>query len=288
MNEKFFQSSYIQSNPILDIPIYVINRYDHHHRWKNVFHQLQNKIHFKSIYRVDAVLPDEAEEYKLHFFSSKVYKNIIYGPTDLNIIPTWSAAACAMSHLKAWQMALEQNHDIIIIAEDDIKIKNVDLFCFHLLETYLKCREVKDTIYFFGGNVKLLNSIHYYLYTPFGNSFRLSNNNAILFSHFYMTNKTVLLKLLQNYYPIEYQIDIHISNILKDRCKLSVINIPADSSIIQNKSIFHSSVQFYKINNANVLFLIFNHQLPYIVCYTIWQFSNYNLSSLDDYYHYYK
>jgi hypothetical protein len=81
-----------------------------------------------------------------------------------------------------------------------------------------------------------------------------------------MTTRSVLIKMLENYYPIEYQIDIHISHVLRDLCNLYIMNIGDDCGVYQNKKSFRSSVQFYYMKTANLLYMILDSKLPWSIC----------------------
>ena len=109
---------------ISNIPIYIINVKHEKKRLNNCLNQLK-KLSFNNIHIVKAIEQEYAKKNMHNFFSSKVYKNII-NPINLNIIPTWSAGACAISHLKTWLEIIETNYDVAIICEDDIIIKNAD------------------------------------------------------------------------------------------------------------------------------------------------------------------
>jgi len=255
------------------IPIFLINRKEHKKRLEGCLRELK-KINSQAIQIVQAHDGKYAQEQKFSYFSSRVYKNITRGPSNTSIIPTWEAAACAISHIKAWKYALESKEEIVIICEDDITVKSIEMSTFYILEAQHLLKQNPLSILFFNGYIKTIQGQYFYFNskTTFAHDnkdsySRLYNNThyCITRSHFYMTTKTALKKMLEHNYPIEYQIDIHMSNVLRDRCELSIYNATEDCGIFQNKK-FLSTVQFYNIKNPNYLSMILKHKLPFSVC----------------------
>ena len=219
MDNVVLEKYLVNSFPTL--PVYLINKKDQHKRLESSLDELK-KLELSIIHRVDAVDASFAQKHMYSFFSYQVYKNITRGPTNTTIIPTWSAGACAISHLKAWELALIEEEEIIIICEDDIIVKSPEMCKFFLLFVKNYLIENPLSIWFFNGTTKYVSSYAFnYDYQSYSSIFgvdakssytRLYNNTefCIIYSHFYMTTKTALKTMVEKFYPIEYQIDIHL------------------------------------------------------------------------------
>lgn len=271
----------IQKHNKLDASIYLINRSDHKSRLQSATKNLEQL--FTTINIVEAYHPNEAQDLKFSFLSAKAYKNISRPTTNTNIIPTWAAAACAMSHIKAWTQALDSEREIVVIVEDDICIDNVDLLKFYMMQVQQNLSKNPQGIWFFNAKLKHVSKSlfynNYFSQYAFGyektedfQRIHFQSEYSLVQCHFYMTTRSVLIKMLENYYPIEYQIDIHISHVLRDSCNLLIMNVGSDCGVYQNKKRFRSSVQFYYIKTANLLYMILDSKLPWSICGIILNF----------------
>jgi len=274
----------IQKHNKLDTSVYLINRSDHTSRLQSAKKNL-GKL-FDKINIIEAYHPNEAQDLKFSFLSAKAYKNTCRPTTNTNIIPTWGAAACAMSHIKAWTEALDSQQEIVLIVEDDICIDNPDLLKFYILQVQQNLQKNPQGIWFFNSKLKHLCKS---LSSPYNNYFsqytfgyektenfqriHFQSDYSLVHSHFYMTTRSVLIKMIQNYYPIEYQIDIHITHVLRDLCNLYIMNIGEDCGVYQNKKKFRSNVQFYYIKTANLSYMILDSKLPSTICEIIINFN---------------
>jgi GR25 family glycosyltransferase involved in LPS biosynthesis len=267
---------------ILNLPVYLINRKDHTQRLKNSLIELRKITNRVTI--VQAVDSNYAQQHQYSFFSSVVYKNITRGPSNTSIIPTWAAGACAISHLKAWTMAFENehNHEIVAICEDDIIIQSQEIAKYYILEAIHDLEKNPMTIWFFNSKIKYISkffsnyafyssSIFGYEQTDTHNRLYLNSDYSLIHSHFYITTRKVLKQMINNFYPIEFQIDIHMTKILRDRCEISIVS-STENGIVQDKKKYFSSVQFFDLNSPVLLYLIFFHKLPINICKLIVDF----------------
>jgi len=286
-------------NDINNIPIYVINMKEQKNRLNNTLKELK-KIRDEPLKNVNIIYgidPGFAQKHMHKFFTYKVYKNI-NNPTNTNFIPTWSAGACALSHLNTWIKILESGREIAIIVEDDIKIKDPNVAKFFIMEAYKNAKTKQDTVWFFNAKIKDIcpyyNNFNYYYYyhestnlyfdsylTKRNKNFDLNSDSfysifskydCLIKSHFYMITRTALLKMVDNFYPIEYQIDIHLSNILRNRCLLTIMNTFYDCQIYQDTEKFPSTVQYFYFKNAQALWICLHKKLPIENCQLIFEF----------------
>lgn len=105
---------------------------------------------------------------------------------------------------------------------------------------------------------------------------------CLIKSHFYMIDRNSLSKMIQNYYPIEYQIDIHISQILRKKCKIEIMYSNQDCSINQDYLLFPSTVQYFKFKNSNELWNCIDKKIPEPNCQQILEY----LPNFNSYYYY--
>lgn len=279
LNERFML-------PNLDIPIFMINRKQDVSRKEKTILELK-KVGFKNIHVFEAVEQETAIREMHFFFSASVYKNIVRGPFNTNIIPTWSAAACAISHYRVWEqicndeLILEKDH--VIICEDDIYIQNGDLLLFYLLE-FLRCDPEEQQIFFFQSFLKKLKSD---FYPSYSHSFEFFQDQhsfslfrelkdfflfdyAIIPSHFYGASKKTIQYMIQHALPIHYQMDIHISYTLRKSCNLAIF-FCEDCGVFQEKNKI-SSTQYYNLRDEDELFDVMNHVVPLEICKFIFPF----------------
>jgi hypothetical protein len=277
---------------ITNIPIYVINAKGQKDRLENTLEQLK-KLSMKNINIIEAIEPDFAKQHMHNFFSYKAYKNI-NNPQNTNYIPTWSAAACAISHIDAWLKILESEKNIAIVCEDDIKIKDENILKFFMIEAYLGAQKTKNSIWFFNAKNKKIypnynynnyNNGHYssaFVYQSDPKCFKKINNeyyyDCLVHSHFYLVTKSALSEMKNNFFPIEYQIDIHISKILRERCNLIVMNTNFDCNVDQDNEKFPSTVQYFNFKNSNDLWNCIDKKIPVENCQIIHDFMNIKIS----------
>lgn len=256
-------------------PILVINLETEKSRFLRCVDRL-SRLGFKTIVRIKAVLPGEARRHQLNFFTSRVYKNIQnFTSVNSNIIPTWAAAACAISHLKAWHYASSRPEEVFLIVEDDVLIRDEECALIHIYEAFLRCNGLN--LFFFNSKEKYIfnNSYYYGVYRDKnfheGTFYEIPGyTQSLLYSHFYMVSKQCLQLMTQHAYPIEYQIDIHITKVLKLRCQLRVWNTTLDCSIYQEDHL--STVQFYSFASATDLFAVLESRLPMEPCKLVFDF----------------
>lgn len=253
-------------------PVLVINMEHKKHRFMKCVDRL-SRLGFKNIVRIKAVTPQEARRHKLNFFTSKAYKNIqSFMSINTNIIPTWAAAACAISHLKAWHYASHRPEEVFIVVEDDIFIRDEECALIHIYEAFLQCSGLN--LFFFNSIDKLVfNNFSLFTDKSFheGTFYEIPGyTQSLIKSHFYMASKTCMWLMAQNAYPIEHQIDTHITKIMKLRCQLIVWNTTHDCSIYQEDHV--STVQFYRFKTIIDLYDVFESRLPMESCRIVFDF----------------
>lgn len=114
---------------------------------------------------------------------------------------------CYCSHLRAWIYSYLNFEDYAIIAEDDISITNTEN-----IKKYLKCIPDDWDIIFFNSAPK--NKIYTEPYYKFTEDFHSA--------HFYIIKNNCLPKLFQKMYPLNDQVDVLVSDCIKE---LNIYNI---------------------------------------------------------------
>jgi GR25 family glycosyltransferase involved in LPS biosynthesis len=267
----------IFSEMIPNIPVLVINRHRDTKKWKTVNKQLA-KIGMNRIYRIIAYEGEDAFSNMHQYFTATVYKNIIRGPFNTNILSTWNAAAYALSHYKAMYRALQLYPmvNVVIICEDDICILNEDLLKFFLMEAYNHVYYNKS-ICFFNSQIKNSNYPYHIYNKSFGdtNSFQPIRENlfnmedCLVGSHFYMSSVTTIMSILPQLFPITFQIDIHLSRVIRKKCDIQILFVN-DCGLKQDTS--QSCVQFYNLRDKYELWEICRLKIPLEICHSIFEF----------------
>lgn len=267
---------------ICDIPVYIINLKQHTHRLDNAQSQLK-KLSMKNINIFEAKGPDFAKEHMHGFFSYKVYRNI-NNTISTKIIPTWAAGACAISHTECWLAIIQEFYDLAIICEDDITIKNPDILKFFIIEALIRCKATPDSIWFFNSEkINLHPWNNQYGFSPkldfsyFSHQpecfYKIENPyDCLMKSHFYLVTREALLLMRHHNFPIEYQIDIHMSKVLREKCNLTIMNTSFDCSVYQDTMTFPSTVQYYIFPNPRALWKNLKKKIPLENCENIYTF----------------
>lgn len=308
----------MHSVPLHNLPVFLISLSNKKKRFIKARKEL-SRVGLKNIIPIKAIDGDTAYSYRHSFFSINVLNNIQRGPFSTNMIPTWNAAGCALSHVSAWEQA--QQHELSLIVEDDILLENTDKILFMLIEalhmhtssvvaTTTTTTEIEPNLFFFNSKRRnnalycydssTMNSSSSYaslfsssspgssttttatsswfpespLFLPsfarLGDSFIESAD--LIGSHFYLLSGTAARTMLQHVYPIEYQIDIHMTKILRKRCALQIYYSRGDVGVVQDPSYKISTVQYYSIPGAYSLYMIFDQKFPIEVCTHIFSF----------------
>ena len=270
------------------ITLYIINLPYRKKRLESTLNELK-KIEFFSqieIKIIDACTPSIAEKYRHFYFTSSAIENINKKKNySHDILPTWGAAGCALSHSKCWEEIKKNEKDIGLVLEDDILIKNIDNFKINFIKAYrnISSKPTKNTMILFNASYTP-NTCNYfpywteYYYPQYNNITNYMNNytntyhnneylqthysilsctdlehteltqinNAFTKTHCYLINKRCADFLLSKVFPIKYQIDIQLGLVAKKYNNLlSIFNIP-NSDIIQNNK-FISDNQVYRV-----------------------------------------
>ena len=110
--------------------VFLINRPDRPIRLVNSLEQLKKVDLSSQVTRIEAETPETAQQVRYQYFSERAIRNIKEGGPDKAVIPTWGAAACALSHRKCWEQASYFTYDYSLILEDDIEITDHEKFRF--------------------------------------------------------------------------------------------------------------------------------------------------------------
>ena len=180
----------------IDCPIYVINLKENEKGLVRTLRELRKLDIFKNIQIVEAVNKEEAKECAYKYITHEAFKNITTNFESTNILPTWGAVGCAISHKNCWEDMLNKNFNLAIICEDDIKINDIEKFKY----TYFDC--LYKTINYERSIFTTFNSIINSTY--FGQI-----NGSFTGTSFYMINKSCAKNLLK-IFPITEQFDLEI------------------------------------------------------------------------------
>lgn len=148
------------------------------------------------------------------FFSIHVENNITHEPFCTSIIPTWSAAACAISHLLAWQRMAQGEDDFALIVEDDIEIHNSDNLRYFLHEALFRLHDHQKKVVVLFNSKMVPHFISSYHYTgffenrlpfPFETNFKNlapEQYYHLLYSHFYIMTKEAVIAALDEFFRL--------------------------------------------------------------------------------------
>jgi len=234
----------------MDIPIYIINLKHRKKRLFSTLNELQKLDLFNNIIIHKATTKEQAEKERFKYITQKANDNIEKKLTSLNIIPSWGAVACAISHFDCWKDIKEKCYQYAIICEDDIKIDNVDKLkyslykCLQLLKQnkpyFITLNSLTNAGPIYDENINYING-HFT-----NTSFYMINYNAV----------DELLKIL----PLTYQFDLEIG-LKKDKHKCTLLNCTHTGV---NNYIYPSDIQYYFIteNELSNTFQQVNNFLP--------------------------
>jgi len=216
----------------MDIPIYIINLKHRKKRLFSTLNELQKLYLFNNIIIHNATTKEQAKKERFKYITQKAENNIEKNLTSLNILPTWGAVACAISHIDCWKDILKKNYDYAIICEDDIKISDID----KLKYTLSKCKSImkKKTPCFITLNSLSSND---YLYGEEDVYFMKSHFTN---TSFYMINYRAVNELLK-ILPLTHQFDLEIGlKKHKHSCKL----LKCTNTGVNNY-VYPSDIQYY-------------------------------------------
>jgi len=256
---------------------FIINLPNRKNRLINTISELERVGLGKNIIREYAVTPDEAYEKRYKYLSYEAIENI-KNPKSTQIIPSYKALACAISHINVWKKILDLDLKYAIVVEDDILIKDTEKFkiWYNNIKININLEKNLNNGYFVTFGSKILNieneNENYYYYNQYTDDISHLNietesieniRSRFMSSHFYFINQNMIKYLLQNIHNLTYQIDIQIgiiaSKILFSYCNEykhhKFLNI--NTNCIQQHTNYISDIQFYKISSKK-LFSILN------------------------------
>ena len=225
-----------------ECPIYIINLKNKEKNLIRTIREIRKLEIFNNIIVHEATDIDKAKESQ-KYISKKALTNI-NNIKSQNIIPTWGAVGCALSHRDCWIDINKKGYDYAIICEDDIKINNID----NLKHNYYECKKLyKLSKYNFNGIFITLNS-------------KMSTYNQVTCSEsiygsftgmsFYLIDKLCAEKL-GCIFPITNQIDMEIG--------LNMYNL---NIIMYNKTGTDEDIGYYNhISSVQYYFICYNELL---------------------------
>ena len=237
-------------------PIFILNLQSEKGKLIKTIDEIRKVNLFNNIIIRNAIPEDKAKENNFDFISYKAFNNITKNLESIDILPTWGAVGCAMSHFNCWKDMLNSNIPYGIICEDDIKINDIEKFKFNYFTSLNYVKKTKPAFISF-------NSVYN---SSYGNENLAKINSMFTGTSCYILNIGAIKKLL-NIIPLTYQIDLAIgmiSNTLDIDCR--IFN---DNSIENYNHI--SSTQYYFIK-LNDLKNILKNKLPIEIIIKIYSY----------------
>ena len=232
-----------------------------HNRPKKLLHTLNElrKVNLSDlIILFEAKTPEYAKSNFHNILHKDAYQNI-KNTRSTTIIPNFKAVACALSHISCWKYIIDNNINDCIIIEDDIEIKDPELFKMeyaNFTQTVKSNSSGKPLFITFNSKNFPCNFDAYPYYdtnyiNPYGlNGFR-TINKPFTGLHFYYLNRRMAKFLWSNIKLIKYQLDIEIGLLAAKRAyplnnDIIFCNLHT-KTIIQSKK-FKSDIQYYPIS----------------------------------------
>ena len=240
----------------IDCPIYLINLKENEKGLLRTLKELRKLNIFNNIQIMEAVNRVNAKCNAYKYITHQAYENIEVNLKSTNILPTWGAVGCAISHKNCWEDMINKNFRIAIICEDDIKISNIEKFKYAYYDCLYKTIGYTSSI-FTTFNSKS-NS------TDFGRI-----NGCFTGTSFYMINLNCAINLLKMF-PIEQQFDIEIGKKKYD-IGINIYNISNKVTSITNYE-HQSSVQYYFIE-LDLLLKCLKNNFPVEIIEKIYYFT---------------
>ena len=240
-------------------PIFLINQKKNPDRLIYSINQLSKVGLTDYIIRKEACSVERAKRIKYEYITKEVYNNIENNLISCNILPTWGAVGCAISHIEIWRMMIDENIKYALIMEDDNEIYDIETFQWSYQNALRKIQksEYLSMIISLCSNINNENKIFVEdnIYVP---------NNFFTGTSFYFISFSAAKDLLKKINTLRMQIDLEIANVFlhnnnMDKLKLRIYD---KSGIKQNKK-FGSSVQFYFIT-VEELYNLFNIPLEIV------------------------
>jgi len=180
------------------IPIYVINLQRSVERRNFISKQLnKSEVEYKFIDAVDAMNTPNIEEHAL--------KKATLNLNNLEMPLPRGHIACVLSHIKAYEEIINQNHEFALIIEDDVLVSNGIKTILNSVQPYLE----DDKVVFL--YTRFFNSVEFVTITSLVDSYSLcesaSEKSLLRGTQAYIISKKLAQKLAQNLYPVKGVID---------------------------------------------------------------------------------
>ena len=240
----------------IDCPIYVINLKENEKGLLRTLRELRKLDIFNNIQIMEAVNRKNAKLNAYKYITHEAYQNIEVKLKSTDILPTWGAVGCAISHKNCWEDMINKNFRIAIICEDDIKISNIEKFKYAYYNCLYKTLDYKTSIF------TTFNS-------KSNNTYFDRITGCFTGASFYMINQTCARNLLK-IFPIKQQFDIELSS-RRYEIGIDIFNISSYVSAITNYE-HQSSVQYYFIE-LHLLLKCLKNKLPTEIIERIYFFS---------------
>ena len=249
----------------MTIPIFLINLIDRPERLNNSLKELNKVGLVNEIIRINATDKNTAKKLKHKLFDYRIEGNI-NNIKSTKIIPTWGAAACAISHLKVWEFIKNKNIEYALILEDDNEIYDTEKFLYNFnlaLSIYNKFKRKNNFQEYKNFFLSLCS------HTNSHNNYNYDNLDIIDFNYeftglsCYFVNNNFCNFMLENINEksLLYQIDLEIGYRLKNiyNKNISETFILNNSGIKQSNK-YNSDAQFYFIS----LITLKNYLIKYL------------------------
>lgn len=241
-----------------DCPIYIINLKNKETELVRTLKEIRKLNFFKNIIIHEATGVEESKIEHQRYITKEAYENINNIKSE-NIIPTWGAVGCALSHRDCWKDISKRQYEYAIICEDDIKINDTELFKFN----YYESKKLYEL------NKFRLNGLLITMNSKYMND-EINICGPFTGTSFYIIDRICAEKLL-NIFPITNQIDIEIG------LNKYNLNIEIYNKTNKNKNITYyphvSSVQYYFITLNNLIKTL-KPKLPNEIIERIYYFLN--------------
>jgi GR25 family glycosyltransferase involved in LPS biosynthesis len=284
---------------MFSIPVFIINRESETERLSNCKKHLEP--YFNDIRVFKATEKDYARENAHFFFKYEVWKNVENFMTDENIIPNWSAGACAMSHFFLWDHVVNTNQPYVMIVEDDFEVVDANKFKFKLGEMIRLFRcNISNNFLKNGKKAQMIcqmDGIEFI--SPYPNNhfaqryLKVKNftkplsdyvsiiRGKTINTHCYIINREACQYLVNYILPIKYQIDVELSNIASFKFDdIDYVHLNCEGAGTQQSTKFPSQIQ-HKVYTIDELNGVLSEKIPEHCIFKVYGY-------LQKSFHYYK
>lgn len=130
----------------------------------------------------------------------RVVEDVLDGRTSHSSIPSKGGLGCYMSHVNLWKKCVHENHDMMIVFEDDVDLQHFTKYQNLSTEIIEWLKQTPNGIY-------IDTNVSRYYHSS------LQNKRAYFwFLHFYVITRGACENLLKRAYPIDIQVDHYIAH----------------------------------------------------------------------------